>query len=299
MVRGEADAVLREELERIVAVVRQPVVLVLAQTGLDRQIVLVDLPGDAVVLEQLRKRPPTPHRVVVALLIADDGLLVGARLRANGARPEVAAVRRRAGQRRAEVLVTDRERVGQRVVERDVGTGVVTERQRRGGVIALGGALGRQPPVIPAAVAGVGLVGPAVWQRPHPGDLRSVDVEAERQVALAGGVGLRPDRQAVGQRDRPRVVEPADTAERAERVVERAVLLHENDDVFCVEDGAARRRLDGRGASDRAQKATERPGRAQEELASRMQGRSSQADGRLNRLRLLYFGDRLPPFKPC
>jgi hypothetical protein len=47
-----------------------------------------------------------------------------------------------------------------------------------------------------------------------------------------------PDALTRGQLDRSRVSEPADTAQRSEIVIERAVLLHHDDDVLDVMDGA-------------------------------------------------------------
>ena len=68
---------------------------------------------------------------------------------------------------------------------------------------------------------------------------RSSHVRAERQH-VAGAVRLVPDRLAGRQRDRPRIAEAAHAAQRAEVVVERAVLLHQDDDVLDVLDGAGR-----------------------------------------------------------
>ena len=51
-------------------------------------------------------------------------------------------------------------------------------------------------------------------------------------------VGLMPDALARGQLDRARVAEAAHAAQRAEIVIEGAVLLHHEDDVLDVVDGA-------------------------------------------------------------
>jgi hypothetical protein len=60
----------------------------------------------------------------------------------------------------------------------------------------------------------------------------------ERQDLLAEGILLVPHRLTAGQRHRPRVTEAADAVEGAEVVVERSVLLHQDDDVLDVLDVA-------------------------------------------------------------
>ena len=71
--------------------------------------------------------------------------------------------------------------------------------------------------------------------------------ELEAEVGRAGmegenvtvaAVGLIPDGIAGGQGNGAGVAEAADAAERTEVVIERAVLLHHEDDVFDVIDGA-------------------------------------------------------------
>ena len=49
---------------------------------------------------------------------------------------------------------------------------------------------------------------------------------------------------SVGQRDRPRVVEPAHAAERAKGMVKGPVLLHQDDDVLGIEVGGSGLGLD-------------------------------------------------------
>jgi hypothetical protein len=80
-----------------------------------------------------------------------------------------------------------------------------------------------------------------------------VRVGPERQHVL-GAVGLVPHRLAAGQRHRVPVAETAYPAQRSEVVVERPVLLHQDDDVLDVAQGSgtavrrdARRPGDARG----------------------------------------------------
>ena len=115
-------------------------------------------------------------------------------------------------------------------------------------------------------------------QRAHPSRLGLFDVEAKGDEASALRVGLDPDRIAVRQRDRSRVAKAANTAQRAERVVERAVLLHQNHNVLGVEITAAGRRLDRGGTGKRFEALPGRAGGAEqacreaEELASCLHG---------------------------
>ena len=65
-------------------------------------------------------------------------------------------------------------------------------------------------------------------------------VGMERQDVAIGVAGVRlvPDALAGRQLDRARIAEAAHAAQRAEVVIERAVLLHQEDDVLDVVDGA-------------------------------------------------------------
>lgn len=95
------------------------------------------------------------------------------------------------------------------------------------------GRLRRNPPVVVAAVEGKVTSGPAVIQ---------VLQESQTQLFLAGvegqhfaeEFGLVPDALAVRQGCRSGVAETAYAAQRAEVVVEGAVLLHEDDDMLDV-----------------------------------------------------------------
>jgi hypothetical protein len=155
----------------------------------------------------------------------------------------------------------DRERLGQRELERQVGPGVVGHRLH---------ALVGHPPVVPALVERGVRVGPAVRRvgQEHPADVRHV--RAERQQ-LAVPVRLVEHRLAGRQRHRMRLGEPADPAQGAEVVVEGPVLLHEEHDVLDVADrpgpvvGWYRQRLaqvDRQGGAERGH-----PGEFQERTA--------------------------------
>ena len=65
-----------------------------------------------------------------------------------------------------------------------------------------------------------------------------------QQVAVRGSrIGLIEDRPAIGKVERGRVVKAANAGQRAEVVVERAVLLHQHDDVLDVAQKARPRRV--------------------------------------------------------
>ena len=64
-------------------------------------------------------------------------------------------------------------------------------------------------------------------------------VEVERPDSAGAVLGrLAPDRLAPGQVDGSRIAEAADTAQGAEIMVETTVLLHQDDHVLHVADGA-------------------------------------------------------------
>ena len=190
-------------------------------------------------------------------------------------------VGRRSGQRRAEVVVANREGVGQGVVEGNVVAIVVPHRERHVAVLVVARRLRLEPLVAAAAAAGVDLVGPRVGKRPHPGGVGVFDVQPERHVAGAGVVGLDPDGVAVGERDRPRVAQTPHAAQRAEGVVERAVLLHQDHHMLGVEKRAAGVGSDRHGSLDRTVERGPHAGAGEEsrlldEVASRIHEESVQ-----------------------
>src|ERR1700734_1349877 len=100
MAGRELDLVLLKILERIVAEVGKPDILGLRETGSNVDLVLVDLPRNPVIFEPFGKGRPGARAVGFQVFIADVGGRFGVRLVANGARPQMTAVRRRAGERR-------------------------------------------------------------------------------------------------------------------------------------------------------------------------------------------------------
>ncbi len=114
--------------------------------------------------------------------------------------------------------------------------------------------------------AGIGLIAPGMRQRTQPCGFRILEIEAEGRVGFAGRVRLQPHRLAVGQRYRARIVEAANAAQRAEHVIERAVLLHQDHHVLRIQEASARRRIDCRGPFYRRQQ------RAQHFCAARQSG---------------------------
>ncbi len=124
------------------------------------------------------------------------------------------------------VGIADRECIGQRVVEGNVGAIEVAHRQRRllldPGIPALPGLLRSLPRMVGAN-----------RQR-----ARVLDVEMEGQDLAAGGVGLMPDRQPGRQGDGARIVKAAYARQGAKIVIEGAILLHEDHHVFDIGQGA-------------------------------------------------------------
>ena len=253
---GRGVAVLVEVQQRVVAVVADIGIvgvpprpgLVEADTG-----VLIDLPAHAGVEQALGVGVP----LVAGLGVVDHRAAVLAVV-AVPPRPHVVAVRVGRAEHPAVVVVADGEGVGQGVVEGDVRTLEVRHR---------GGALGRHPLVVAPArehrVRGV----PVVGQVLDEGQAEVGVVGAERQHVLRA-VGLVEHRLAAGQRRRVRVAEATDAAHRAEVVVERPVLLHQDHDVLDVLDRpllAVSR--NGRGAGDALRQHRQRggaPGQLQE-----------------------------------
>jgi hypothetical protein len=64
--------------------------------------------------------------------------------------------------------------------------------------------------------------------------LPTLPVEVVRHHGLAGGIALLPHVQPLRQRNGEAIAEAAHAHERAEVVVERAVLLHQDHDVLDV-----------------------------------------------------------------
>ena len=259
---------------------RQHVRAVVAGEIVEPGALLIDLPRDASLFEPLRVGLPAEGRQLdlVELVVDVVGVVeqrAAARAeRIDHARHQVHAVRMRVAGDRAEVVVTHRERIRERVVERDIVADVIAHRHVR--------LLHR--PLIRAAV-----VDRAVRRRPRmrqAADALRVDARVGRVVAerrnharLVLLPRLEPHRLAVRQRDREAVVIAAHAAQVTEVVVERAVFLHEHDDVLDILDRARHGiRLDRQRLADRFGKQRGGGGRAGEagrelqKIASRMGG---------------------------
>jgi hypothetical protein len=125
--------------------------------------------------------------------------------------------------------VADGESVGERVVKRDIGAGEVGHGH---------GTLARHPLVVFPTVPG------ALGRPPVVGKVFE-DLQAERssgrmkgQDITALAIGLIKDRTAGRQGNGSWIGEAAYTIQRTEVMIERPVLLHEDDDVFDVRDAA-------------------------------------------------------------
>lgn len=252
-VAGLGIAVLVEVQQRVVAVVA-PVGVLDPAPGAGRvqavADVLVDLPGDARLLQALGVGGPA----VAEFVVAEDRSAAGAVV-ARVARPHVVAVRVGGTDERAVVGVADGEGVGEGVVEGDV----LAVQVRHGR-----GALGGDPLVVLAAVVRLLTVVPAVRQALQELHAEVVGVRVERQDVL-GAVRLVPDRLAAVLRHRARVAEAADAAQLAEVVVEGTVLLHQDDDVLDVlHRPRSVVRREGGGPLDAARQSSERRGRARD-----------------------------------
>ncbi len=213
--------------------------------------VLVDLPGDAGLLQPLGVGGPA----VPGLLVAEHRAAAGAVV-AGVARPHVVAVRVGGADERAVVGVAEGERVGERVVERDVLAGQIGHR---------GGRLGRHPLVVLGVVERLVAAGPVVVEVLDELHAQVVHLRAEREDLLAGGVRLVPDRLSARKGDRAWVAEAAHALHRAEVVVERTVLLHQHDDVLDVlESPGGAGRGDRGGTRDALRQRRERGGGARQ-----------------------------------
>ena len=161
-------------------------------------------------------------------------------------------VRVRGPEHRAEVVVADRERVGERVVEGEFGAGEVTHRHR-----PVGGAVRGQVDVdegvhlaaVPAVVLGHPVVGDVVggfavlrWRIVEQVERLGVAARVDAGSRLVAElVEHRVGDAADGLGGHGRVGESAHARQGAEVVVEGAVLLHEDHDVLDVaQAGGAR-----------------------------------------------------------
>ena len=90
-----------------------------------------------------------------------------------------------------------------------------------------------------AIVAGIHLVGPGMRQRTHPGSFGIFDIQVERRISFAFGVGLQPYFVFVWQINSARIIITTYTLKRTVSMVERAVFLHQDNDVFGIQVGAA------------------------------------------------------------
>ncbi len=81
----------------------------------------------------------------------------------------------------------------------------------------------------------------------------------KRRVGLTRSVGLQPNGLAIRESDSPGIVEAADAAQSAKDVIERAILLHQDDDVLGIQVCAIRCRVDGGCPFNRGQQGAQQP----------------------------------------
>jgi len=225
----ERELVLMEIEERVVAVVAD--VRILGPAPEARRVqtdanVLIDLPGDACVLQQLGIGRPAvsgfgvvDHRAAATAIIA------------RPSRPHVIAIRIGRPEQGAVVGVADGESIGQGVVVGDVAADEV----RHGGRGFL-----RHPLVVFAVVPGRMAAGPVVGQvlKELQAKIGRAWMEGQHVAIGVGGIRLMPDAVASGQLDRSRVAVAAHAAQCTEVVIEGTVLLHHEDDVLHIVDAA-------------------------------------------------------------
>ncbi len=189
-------------------------------------------------------RPPVGLPVGVAV-VGDRPAVRTARVDRPGL--PVQPVRPGRAQHRGVVPIADGERIGQRELERDVLAGVVAHHVWAVGLV--GRSVGGQPVVQLAAVPGLVLHVVLVRRGRDLLGLGAVCVEVERQQipVRIHRVRLVEHRSAGRQRDRVRIVEAGHSGQGPEVVVERAILLHQYDDVLDVAEppGSVERRSEG------------------------------------------------------
>src|SRR5262249_9212179 len=101
------------------------------------------------------------------------------------------------------------------------------------------------------SVPGIYLVGPGMWKRTYPGCFRIFYIEAEGRISFPRCIALQPYGIIVRKPDGPGIIESAYALQGSETMIERAVFLHEDNDMLCIEPGASRRRIDGKRSLDR------------------------------------------------
>ncbi len=133
---------------------------------------------------------------------------------------------------RAEIAIAHGEGIGQRVIERDVRALQMPHAQR---------ALVRHPAVVllPAGRILAARAFPVVVQALHHRRAGGARVQVEGQHGRAAILALLPHRRAIAQPQRARVVEAAHPAQRAEVMIEGAVLLHQDHHMLHVRQRAA------------------------------------------------------------
>ncbi len=224
---------------------------------------LVDLPVHAGLLQPVRVGRPCPALARGADVVAAVELVVqrgelhatavgrADAVRAVGAAPVEQPVRDRARVHPAVVVVAQRERVGERALERHFGRVVIAHRQRR---LRVGPAV--HPAVVPCGLR----VGPRMRRAARALCVALVRIEVVRRDGRRGRrfrVGLVEHVAAVRRRHREAVAVTAHALEGAEVAVEPAVFHHQQHDVLDVLDGP---RFVKRGNRERAADARRKRG---------------------------------------
>ncbi len=194
----------------------------------------VALPADAGVLQLLGIGPPARAVDLRALGHLGDVVAIG-----NGAaalasrivapRHHEHAVRAGRPEQRGEIGVTHGKGVGQRSVIGNILALEIAHRER---------ALGIEPFIVTAVIPSLPAGEEIVRQALHHREVGVVNVEAERQAHLPRRIALVPGGGAVGQGCGVRIGKAAHPRKGTEIMIERAILLHQDDDVLDIHDRA-------------------------------------------------------------
>ncbi len=190
------------------------------QTG-----VLINPPRDTRSLQALRVGAPA-----IAFFGVVDHWTAACAIVPDPAGPHIVAIRVGRAQNGAVVRIADRKGIGQREVVGNIGAGQVRHGRS---------AFCRNPAIVFALVPR-GMRGDPVMRQVFKKLQAKVGcggVKGQRKP-IACTIGLIPHRLARGQQDGAGIAKAAHAAQCAEVVIERAVFLHQDDDVFYVLNGS-------------------------------------------------------------
>src|SRR5258708_38918281 len=107
----EVDIILGKEFEGVILEIGKPGVLFAAQPRIDAHLVLITLPGNAMILQPFGKSCPL-QGPIIHIVIPDQRPRILVLLRPDRSRPEIEPVWVGARQRRTKILIANRECIG-------------------------------------------------------------------------------------------------------------------------------------------------------------------------------------------